>query len=83
MNQELFKKDLCNQSSLYKKIRKISVYEGKPSRANTKSTCFAVRKDEWDTTQRRIMKNALYVLRGMSKGMYLAEATSNSEKSSP
>ena len=40
-------------------------YEGKPSRAITKSTIFAVRKDEWDIKKDtgKSMKNALYVLR--------------------
>ena len=39
-------------------------YEGKPSCANTKSTLFAVSKDEWDTKEDtgNSMKNALYVL---------------------
>ena len=36
-------------------------YKGKPSRATTKSTLFAVSKDEWDTG--KSMKNALYILR--------------------
>ena len=40
-------------------------YEGKPSCATTKSTLFAVSKDEWDTKEDtgKSMKNALYVLR--------------------
>ena len=40
-------------------------YEWKPSRATTKSTLFAVSKDEWDTKEDtgKSMKNALYVLR--------------------
>ena len=40
-------------------------YEGKPSHAITKSTLFAVSKDEWDTKEDtgKSMKNALYVLR--------------------
>ena len=39
--------------------------EGKPSHATTKSTPFAVNKDEWDTKEDtgKSMKNALYVLR--------------------
>ena len=39
-------------------------YEGKPSCATTKSTLFAVSKDEWDTKEDtgKSMKNALYVL---------------------
>ena len=41
------------------------LYEGKPSRAITKSTPFAVSKDEWDTKEDtgKSMKNALYILR--------------------
>ena len=39
-------------------------YKGKPSRATTKSTLFAVSKDEWDTKEDtgKSMKNALYSL---------------------
>ena len=39
-------------------------YEGKPSRAITKSTLFSVSKDDWDTKEDtgKSMKNALYVL---------------------
>ena len=38
-------------------------YEGKPSHAITKSTLFAVRKDEWDTKEDtgKAMKNAYIV----------------------
>ena len=40
-------------------------YKGKPSHVITKSTLFAVSKDEWDTKEEtgKSMKNALYVLR--------------------
>ena len=40
-------------------------YKGKPSCSITKSTLFAVSKDEWDTKKDtgKSMKNALYVLR--------------------
>ena len=40
-------------------------YKGKPSHATTKSTLFAVSKDEWDTKEDtgKSMKNALYILR--------------------
>ena len=58
-------------------------YKGKPSRAITKSTLFAVSKDEWDTkedTKEDSMKNALYTYCGMPKGTCWAEATSNGEK---
>ena len=41
-----------------------SHYEGKPSRATTKLTLFAVSKDEWDTKEDtgKSMKNTMYVL---------------------
>ena len=40
-------------------------FEGKPSRARTKSTPFPVSKDEWDTKEDtgKSMMNAFYVLR--------------------
>ena len=39
-------------------------YKGKPSHATTKSTLFAVSKDEWDTKEDtgKSMKNALYIV---------------------
>ena len=59
-------------------------YEGKPSRATTKSTLFAISKDERDTKEDtdKSMKNVLYILRfaKMPKGTSRAEAMSNSEK---
>ena len=50
----------------------------------TKSTLFAVSKDEWDTKEDtgKSMKNALYILR-YAKRHQLAEATLNSEKIKP
>ena len=59
-------------------------YEGKPSHATANSTLFAINKDEWDTKEDtgKSMKNALHVLR-LPKGTSRAEATLNSEKSSP
>ena len=59
-------------------------FDGKPSRAQTKSTPFPVSKDEWDTKEDtgKSMKNALYILRYV-KGTCRAEATSNSEKINP
>ena len=64
MNQELFEKHLYNQSSHYEKYGGYFHYEGKPSRATTKLTFFAVSKDEWDTKEDtgESMKNVLYVL---------------------
>ena len=59
-------------------------YEGKPSRATTKSTLFVVSKDEWDTKEDtgKFMKNALYVL-WYAKDSCQAEVMSNSEKIKP
>jgi len=48
MNQEVFEKQLCNQSSQYKKYGKFSITKRKLSRATTKS---AVSKDEWNTKE--------------------------------
>ena len=58
-------------------------YKGKPSCATTKSTLFAVSKDEWDTKEDtgKSIKNALYVLG--YKGTCRAEVMSNSEKIKP
>ena len=63
-NEELFKKHLCNQRVATMKNTDDFYYKGKPSHATTKSTLFAVRKDEWDTKEDtgKSMKNALYVL---------------------
>ena len=60
-NQELFKKHLCNQSIATMKNTDNFCYEGKPSCATTKSTPFAVSKDEWNTKEDagKSMKNAL------------------------
>ena len=46
-------------------------YEGKPSRATTKSTPCAVSQDEWDTKEDtgKSMKNALYILRYAKRHM--------------
>ena len=59
-------------------------YERKPSCATTKSTLFAVSKDEWNTKEDtgKSMKNALYVLR-YAKRHLSGWATSNSEKIKP
>ena len=64
MNQELFEKHLCNHNSHYENTDDFC-FEGKPSHATTKSTPFAVSKDEWHTKEEtgKPMKNALYVLR--------------------
>jgi len=77
-NQEVFEKQLCNQSSQYEKCRKFSVTNGKPSHATTESTLFPVSKDEWNIKHGtgKSMKNALYVLWHASR----AEAISNSDK---
>ena len=66
-NWDLIKKHLYNQGSHYEKYRWFPLHmQGrKPSRATTKSTLFAVSKDEWNTNEDTgwCMKNALYVLR--------------------
>jgi len=64
MNQEVFEKQLCNQSSHYEKYRKFSITQRKISHSTTKSTLFAVGKDEWNTKEGtgNSMNNALYVL---------------------
>ena len=56
-------------------------YEGKPSRATTKSTLFTVSKDEWDTKEDtgKSTKNALYILRYAKRHVF-TEVMSNSEK---
>ena len=63
MNQELLEKHLCNQNSHYENMDDFH-YKGKPSRATTKSTLYAVSKDECYTKEDtgKSMKNALYVL---------------------
>ena len=82
-NQELFEKHLCNQNSHYEKYGRFR-YKGKPSRATTKPTLFAVSKDEWDTKEDtgKSMKNALYVL-WYAKSTSRAESTSKIEKIKP
>ena len=60
----------CLKSASAIKIATVTImddfrYEGKPSRAITKSTLFAVSKDEWDTKEDtgKSMKEALHILR--------------------
>jgi len=50
MNQQLFKKNFCNQSNHY----------GSHRVPTTKLSLFVVNKDEWDTKE-DTMKNALHV----------------------
>jgi len=71
MDQEVFEKQLCNQSSQYEKY--ICYKE-----ETTELTLFTVRKDEWNIKEGtgKSMKNALYRLWYTSR----AEATSNTEK---
>ena len=63
-NQELLEKTSAIKVATMKNINDFH-YEGKPSHATTKSTLFAVSKDEWDKKEDsgKSMKNALYVLR--------------------
>ena len=60
-NQELFEKHKVASM----KTTDYFHYEGKSSRATTKSTPFDVNKDEWDRNEdtAKSMKYALYVLR--------------------
>ena len=64
MNQELFESTYAIKVATMKNTDDFH-YERKPSRATTKSTLFAISKDEWDTKEDtgKSMKNALYVLR--------------------
>ena len=64
IKNSVFEKHLCNRSNRYENTDDFRC-EGKPSRATTKSTLFAVSKDEWETKEDtgKSMKNALYVLR--------------------
>ena len=83
MNQELFEKHLCNQSSYYEKYGQFPLRREAIS-TTAKSAPFTVSKDEWDTKEGtgKSTKKALYI-RGMPKGTYPAEVMSNSEKPSP
>jgi len=49
-NQDLVKRHHCNQGSYYEKYEHFH-YARKPSCATTKSTLFAVSKDEWNTLE--------------------------------
>ena len=62
-NQELFEKHSAIKVATMKNTDDFH-FVGKPLRATTKSTLFAVSKDEWDTKEDagKSMKNALYVL---------------------
>jgi len=62
MQQQLFKKNFCNQS---RKLQMISIMNGSHCVPTTKSTLFVVNKDEWDTEEDtgKSMKNALHVRR--------------------
>ena len=83
-DQELFEKQLCNQSSHYKNTDDFC-YEGKQSRATAKSTHLVVSKDEWYTkedTGKSMIMHCMYCS-SMPKGSSQAEVTSNSEKIKP
>jgi len=62
INQQLFGKNLCNQSRNIK-IKDDFHYEWKPSRAYHKIDTFMVSKDKWDKEEGtgNSMKNELYV----------------------
>jgi len=78
MNQQLFKKNFCNQNSHYENYGRFNGSHHVPTNTlyinennnnnnnnTTKSTLFVVSKDEWDTKEGpgSSMKNALYVQR--------------------
>jgi len=62
MNQQLFKKNFCNQSNHYENNGQ---FNASHHVSTTKSTLFMVNKDEWYTKEGRAksMKNTLYVQR--------------------
>jgi len=59
MNQQLFKKNFCNQSGHYENY---GGFDGSHHVPTTKSTLFVVNKDEWYTKEghAKFMKNTLY-----------------------
>jgi len=61
-NQQLFKKNFCNQSSCCENHGRFP-YKWKPSYAYHKIDTFVVSQDEWDTKEGtgKSMKNALHV----------------------
>jgi len=81
MDREVFEKQLCNQSSQYEKYEKFSIIKRKPLCATTKSTLFAVGKDDRNTKEDTSTVSSLkmyrtYVLWYAKR----AKAMSNSEK---
>jgi len=50
-NQQLLENNFCNQYSHYEKFWTIFVMNGSHYVPTTKSTLFAVSKDEWDTKE--------------------------------
>jgi len=60
MNQKVFEKQLCNQSSQYEKYG----YKEETITCNHRTNAFTVSKDEWNTKEGtgKSMKNALYIL---------------------
>jgi len=71
MNQQLFKKNFCNQSSQWTiSITKLVTY-GSHQVPITKSTLLVVSKDEWDTKEGtgKSMKNTFYVQKAPALGL--------------
>jgi len=60
---QLFKKNFCNQSSHYEKLRMFFVTNGNHHVPTTNSTIFGVSKDEWDKKEDtdKSNKSALHV----------------------
>ena len=71
ITNQLFKKHLYNQVATMKNTDDFC-YKGKLSCTASKSTLFAVSKDEWDTKEDtgKSMKNALYVLQYAKRHMF-------------
>jgi len=76
MNQQLFKRNFCNQSSYYNYGR----FNESHHMPNTKSTLFI---DEWYTKEGRDNSPLHCMYSGMAKGTSWAEAMLNSEKIKP
>jgi len=87
MNQQLFEKQLCNQSSHYKNIP-ISVTKGAitcyhPNQHLLLSAKYDMNGTQWKTLVLYSMKHALYILWYAKKNTSWVKTMSNSEKIKP
>jgi len=82
MNQLLFKKNFCNQSSHYENY---GWFNGSHHVSTTKSTLFVANKDEWCTKEgcAKSMKKALYVQRYGKRHLLGWKRCQTAKKSSP